>query len=200
MTTTCTVVTAAMVAGCGLTGCGQKPPPAPLAPILDVTHHVAPGPLGIPRSGVFPCDGETIESEVFEVCFLQWHTVRSIDKQPDGYPDKRETIQPSWNDHPPLPPTDCTKALRACGRLVGGDNASQVVACRGADGELDGPLEVIAVDGTVLENGYCESGRVVAWARWKAGRLHEVFGREFLHGGPVFTPDGYEYLDGGERP
>jgi hypothetical protein len=183
MTMTTTLCTA-MVAGCLLHGCGQKS-----QPILDVNQHVAPDPLGIPRSGAFPCNGETISVELFEVCDLG--STPSIDKPTEHDVDLRRESQ----GH--AAPRDCRRALVACHRHFGSHQglAAGVIACRGAEGALDGPFEVIAIDGSILENGFCKSGHAVGpWAVWRAGRLHEALG--YGKNGPtgaVITPEAYEY-------
>lgn len=172
-----------------LTGCPQKP-----SPVAPDPHDKGVPPLGIARSGDFPCEGEITWSSLDTQCASR---PPSMDKPPEAPSDGAFGPDTHYPTHPPPPEGSCRPQLIACHHHITNEHANQVIACRGQDGELDGPLEVIATDGSVLENGYCAAGHLVGpWARWRAGRLDSVVG----HGKDglldiLFTPEGYQYKD-----
>ncbi|MBK9035470.1 MAG: hypothetical protein IPL61_30140 [Myxococcales bacterium] len=70
----------------------------------------------------------------------------------------------------PLSP--CMSGIALCGTAYRAPEGSHVLACRAADQRFDGPVEVVAPDGSLLLQGYCVEGDPAGtWFDWKHGEL-----------------------------
>ena len=84
-------------------------------------------------------------------------------------------------DHGPPTRADRARAatppkvgIHLCGAWEGVDGA-EMVACRAPDGRFHGPVEMIAPDGSVVLQGWCEHGRPLGlWLSWRAGALVRI--------------------------
>ena len=70
------------------------------------------------------------------------------------------------------PMESCLSGITLCGIAFEAPAGSHALVCRGADKRLDGPVEVVAPDGSLLVQGYCVQGFPAGtWLEWKHGEL-----------------------------
>ncbi|MBL8620235.1 MAG: hypothetical protein JNK64_03000 [Myxococcales bacterium] len=70
------------------------------------------------------------------------------------------------------PMESCLSGIALCGIAFEAPAGSHALVCRGADKRLDGPVEVVAPDGSLLVQGFCVEGFPAGtWLEWKHGEL-----------------------------
>ncbi len=70
------------------------------------------------------------------------------------------------------PMKSCLSGISLCGMAFRAPAGSRALVCRGADKRLDGPVEVVAADGSLLLQGYCVAGFAAGtWLEWEHGEL-----------------------------
>lgn len=147
------------------TGCRERcPSNAPVSPATT--------PLGRVRAGTFDCPiGGSQKSYAISESWPR------VDPKPDTVLDDNRISPPPY-DFLPDPnrevlgaPTPATAGIWLCGALAGAAG-SVVHACVADGGEVNGPVEMIAPDGSILVQGYCDHGaRLGPWVAWRNGDI-----------------------------
>ena len=99
------------------------------------------------------------------------------------------------------PMEPCMSGISLCGVAFRAQEGSHALACRAADQRFDGPVEVVARDGSLLLQGYCVDGFPAGtWFDWKHGELARTWSTSAVpadakaHDGVRYTAPGtYTY-------
>ncbi|MBK9036695.1 MAG: hypothetical protein IPL61_36500 [Myxococcales bacterium] len=94
------------------------------------------------------------------------------------------------------PISPCLSGITLCGVSVRAPEGSHALACRATDQRFDGPVEVVAPDGSLLAQGYCVKGFPAGtWFWWNLGELARTWTTSVTaHEGVTYTAPGtYTY-------
>ncbi len=137
-------------------------------------------PTGRWRQGEFHCAVGEVESVPIRV-EPPYCTPHVFDPPPPPRSDGRSVIEPDPPRNPPPTRTSCALGTAvACGLMFGvGDLDAHLLFCRDAAGFVDGPIELIGSDGSLLEHTFCSAGSPVGpRVVWRGGQIFSVSGTD----------------------
>jgi hypothetical protein len=166
-------------------GCSSPPRAADRAlPAASAKQPTAKPPLGRVRGGVPICRHGKFERLEVDTA---WPVVPSPPNSsvqiqgplPSNNRNRWRVLYPSCRRRTTLgAPRSPTPGIEFCGRELEGVPGAYLLTCRNPQGEYDGPAELIAPDGSILAQGYCEQNRAIgAWVTWCNGRFHTLWSR-----------------------
>ncbi|MBK9036691.1 MAG: hypothetical protein IPL61_36480 [Myxococcales bacterium] len=137
------------------------------------SYVVEKAPTGRWRQGDFHCAVGEVESIAIRV-EPPYCAARVIDPPPLS--DGRAVIERDPPRDPPPRRTSCALGMAvACATTFGGDLDAHLLLCRDAAGFVDGPIELVGSDGSLLEHTFCSAGRPVGpRVVWRRGQIFSV--------------------------